>query len=82
MDTSIVSSGPIFIQHLSVDFSCQSARGDTRSALPILAAEINVRFGPCSLTTHSGSDAVMRRIQYYRPILAFSLYKNKIPLFR
>lgn len=40
--TSIVSLGPKFIQILSVDFSCHSARGDTRCTLSIVAVEINM----------------------------------------
>lgn len=71
MDTSIVSLGPIFIQPLSVDFSCQSARGDKKSALPILAAEINEVQTLFSVTTDTRSDAVMTEIQYYCPIMSF-----------
>ena len=76
MDTSIVSSGPIFIQPLSVDFSCQSARGDARSALPNLAAEINIRCWPCSLWQQTRSDAEITEVQYYWPIFAFLLHKK------
>jgi len=49
MDTSIVSSGPIFILPLSVDVMYHVKVHDTYtwSELPILAADVNIR--PCSL---------------------------------